>query len=120
MRSGKEIEGRIRERLRALGYWNGGRPDVSRFCREKGYQRQDVHAWLQGRVPRAENLMRLGVDLCAAPAWLLFGDNGMAGWIGAEVRQLLRPKIGGADRARLTSTVRQGRVSRAGVPAAAP
>jgi hypothetical protein len=85
------VEGRIRLRLQALGYWKDGRPDVSRFCGEKGYQSQSVHEWLKGRVPRAENLIRLGSDLAASPAWLLFGEDLPEGWIGAEVRQLIRP-----------------------------
>jgi hypothetical protein len=85
------VQGRIRLRLQSLGYWKDGRPDVSRFCREKGYQSQSVYEWLKGRVPRAESLIRLGSDLAASPAWLLFGEDLPEGWIGAEVRQLIRP-----------------------------
>jgi hypothetical protein len=87
------IENRIRSRLRALGYWKGGRPDVGRFCVEKGYLPQYLYAWLKGRVPQADNLIRLGADLEVAPVWLLFGDHSPDGWIGGEVRQLVRPKM---------------------------
>ena len=97
MRTTREIGKRIESRLQALGYWKNGRPVVSRFCREKGYLSQYVYSWLKGRVPQFENLIRLGADLVVAPAWLLFGDNGMDGWIGAEVRQLIRPN-GDSDR----------------------
>lgn len=78
-------------RLGALGYWREGRPDVSHFCREKGYLRQDIHAWLSGRVPSDRNLARLAGDLAVTPLWLLFGDHPPGGWIGAEARQLMRP-----------------------------
>ena len=75
MRTSREIGKRIESRLQALGYWKNGRPDVSRFCREKGYLPQYVYAWLKGRVPQFENLIRLGADLKVAPVWLLFGDR---------------------------------------------
>ncbi len=91
MRMSREIGKRIESRLEALGYWKNGRADVSRFCRERGYPPQYVYSWLKGRVPQFENLIRLGADLAVAPAWLLFGDNGLDGWIGAEVRQFIRP-----------------------------
>ena len=79
------------ERLQSLGYWKDGRPDVSRFCREKGYRRQYVYAWLRGRVPMAENLIRLAADLGVEPDWLLFGQDAPDGWVGAEIRRLLHP-----------------------------
>jgi len=85
------IEGRIRVRLQALAYWREGRPDVARFCREKGYLTQYVYGWLKGRVPMAANLFRLGADLGVQPVWLLFGENAPDGWLGAEIRRLLRP-----------------------------
>ena len=91
MRTSREIGKRIESRLQAVGYWKNGRPDVSRFCQERGYLPQYIYAWLKGRVPQFENLIRLGADLEVAPAWLLFGDNGMDGWVGAEIRQLIRP-----------------------------
>jgi hypothetical protein len=93
------IEERFRGRLQALGYWKDGRPDVSRFCVEKGYLPQYVYAWLKGRVPAAANLVRLGTDLGVAPAWLLFGDGAPDGWIAAEVRQLVRPNRDSARQA---------------------
>jgi transcriptional regulator with XRE-family HTH domain len=100
MRKARGIEERIRSRLQALGYWKGGRADVGRFCVERGYLPQYVYAWLKGRVPQAEKLIRLAADLEVPPAWLLFGDNGMDGWMGAEVRQFLRPRMNGRDKAR--------------------
>ena len=83
-------EKRIRSRLEALGYWKEGRPDVSRFCREKGYLPQYVYAWLNGRVPVSANLIRLAADLAVPPAWLLFGDDAPDDWMTAEVRQFIR------------------------------
>src|SRR2546426_326760 len=53
---------RVRQRLRALGYWKDGRPDVGRFCSERDYRPQyleaifrafpDLYVWLdtEGRV----------------------------------------------------------------------
>ncbi len=95
---------RIRGRLRALGYWKKGRPDVQRFCRERGYLPQYDYAWLEGRVPQFENLTRLGGDLAVPPAWLLFGDDVPDGWVGAEVRQLIRPNRESARRASTRGT----------------
>lgn len=82
---------RIRARLRALGYWKDGRPDVLRFCLEKGYPPQNMYTWLKGRVPMSENLMRLGMHLAVSPAWLLFGESPPDGWAAAEIRQTIRP-----------------------------
>jgi PAS domain S-box-containing protein len=64
---------RIAERLRALGYWKDDRPDVGRFCEERGYRPQYVYAWLKDRVPRYENLGRLSGDLSVSSMWLMFG-----------------------------------------------
>jgi len=120
MQTSPKIGKRIRNRLRVFGYWKGGRPDVSRFCCENGYLPQYVYAWLKGRVPAAANLVRLGTDLGVAPAWLLFGNNGMDGWMGAEVRQFLRPRSDGPDRARLIPQVPHRQESRPRARAAAP
>jgi hypothetical protein len=92
MKRPRQIDQRIKIRLQALGYWKDGRPDVLRFCHERGYLRQYVYAWLKGRVPTVRNLMRLGADLVIPPAWLLFGDDPPGGWTGAEIRQLIRPR----------------------------
>jgi PAS domain S-box-containing protein len=67
------IAGRIRLRLRARGYWKNGRPDVARFCKEKGYRHQYVYAWLRGRIPVGQNLKQLADDLQVSMAWILFG-----------------------------------------------
>jgi transcriptional regulator with XRE-family HTH domain len=120
MRKARGIENRIRSRLQALGYWKGGRADVGRFCAEKGYLRQSIYAWLKGRVPQAEKLIRLSADLEVPPAWLLFGDSGIDGWMGAEVRQLLRPKIDGPDGPPSTPQAGQRQGARPRVRAAAP
>src|SRR5712692_3619019 len=58
---------RLRQRLRATGYWRDDRPDIARFCAEKGYRPQYIYAWLGDRVPSYENLIRLGRDLGALP-----------------------------------------------------
>ena len=64
---------RIRERLKALGYWKEGRLEVSRFCDDKSYRPQYVYAWLGDRVPAYENLVRLARDLSVPPEWIMFG-----------------------------------------------
>ncbi len=102
MQASRDIGRRIRARLQALGYWKDGRPDVSRFCRENGHLPQYVYAWLKGRVPRGGNLIRLAEQLSVPPVWLLFGDHGMDGWMGAEIRQLTRPDRGSVRETRFT------------------
>jgi len=68
---------RIRERLEFLGFVKDGRPDVSRFCREKGYLTQSLYGWIsKSIVPSYPNLMRLSKDLKTSPCWLLLGDDG--------------------------------------------
>ncbi len=66
---------RLRQRLRATGYWRDDRPDIARFCAEKGYRPQYIYAWLGDRVPSYENLIRLGRDLGALPEWVMFGTG---------------------------------------------
>lgn len=66
---------RIRLRLRATGFWKKGRPDVSRFCIERGYRPQYVYAWLKDRIPGDENLRRLANDLGVTVAWLMLGHE---------------------------------------------
>ena len=53
---------RIRQRLKATGYWKDGRPDIARFCTDKDYRSQYLYAWLGDRVPTYENLVRLAHD----------------------------------------------------------
>ncbi|HET6372497.1 MAG TPA: hypothetical protein VFG76_04270 [Candidatus Polarisedimenticolia bacterium] len=71
------VGARIRERLEWRAYWKDGRPDVTRFCRERGYLPSYVYKWLgEGVVPDYDNLLRLSHDLEVPPAWILFGDEG--------------------------------------------
>ena len=65
---------RLAERLQGCGYWRNGKPDVRRFCHDRGYLPQYVYGWLKGRVPRMRNLDKLARDLRTSRAWLLFGD----------------------------------------------
>jgi len=64
---------RIRQRLRVTGYWKDGRPDITRFCADKGYRPQYLYAWLGDRVPSYDNLVRLARDLDVATEWVMFG-----------------------------------------------
>src|SRR5260370_33821105 len=66
---------RLRQRLRAPGDWRDDRPDIARFCAEKGYRPQYIYAWLGDRVPSYENLIRLGRDLGALPERAMFGTG---------------------------------------------
>src|SRR3972149_7212121 len=64
---------RIRARLRVLGYWKKGRPDVLRFCQEREHRPRYRYAWLRARLPTYENLVRLARDLDVSPEWVMFG-----------------------------------------------
>ena len=66
---------RVKERLKALGYWKDGRPQVGRFCDDRGYRPQYLYAWFRDRIPSYENLVRLARDLGAPPEWILFGTG---------------------------------------------
>jgi PAS domain S-box-containing protein len=66
---------RIAARLIELGFSKAGRPDVARFCAEKGYRPQYVYAWLAGRTPSFENLGRLAADLGLSRGWLAVGEE---------------------------------------------
>src|SRR2546425_963890 len=66
---------RVRQRLRALGYWKDGRPDVGRFCSERNYRPQYLYAWLGDRIPTYDNLARLARDLEVPPEWVMFGTG---------------------------------------------
>jgi len=70
---------RIRARMRELGYWKADRPDVTRFCLEKGYVPSYVYVWLKGSLPVYESLRRLAKDLDCPLPWLLLGEEGVAG-----------------------------------------
>lgn len=64
---------RVTERLRALGYWKDGRPDIGRFSTEKGYIPSYVYRWRAGEVPRGVMLFRLAADLGLSAEALLLG-----------------------------------------------
>ena len=66
---------RIQARLKALGYSKNGRPDILRFCQERAYRPQYLYAWLRGRLPAWENLVRLARDLDVSPEWVMFGTG---------------------------------------------
>src|SRR5215470_17851078 len=66
---------RIHARLRAIGYWKHGKPDVRRFCMTYGYRPQYLYEWIKGRVPGPANLRRLARDLDTEVSWLLLGDR---------------------------------------------
>ncbi len=69
------IGDRLKHRLKLIGYWKNGRPDVARFCHEKGYRPQYLYAWLKNRLPGPENLDNLSRDLEVSGAWILFGEQ---------------------------------------------
>ena len=72
------IGSRISERLVAIGFTRNNRPDVARFCAERGYRPQYVYAWLRGRTPTFENLERLATDLGVSRSWLAVGEGEQA------------------------------------------
>jgi PAS domain S-box-containing protein len=96
---------RIGRRLVELGYSKAGRPDVAKFCAEKRYRPQYVYAWLAGRTPSYENLVRLSADLGVTRSWLAVGDEAVL--LGAaegssemlETRQAARVRAGRERRA---------------------
>lgn len=88
---------RIRQRLKALGYWKDGRPDVGRFCGEKAYRPQYLYAWLADRIPTYDNLARLGRDLEMPPDWILFGEGAAVRRGGADVAEGARGPRRGAQ-----------------------
>jgi PAS domain S-box-containing protein len=66
---------RIGQRLRVLGYWKNGRPDIGRFARERGYLSQSLYLWLKdAAAPNLDNLRRLAGDLGVSAEWLTFGS----------------------------------------------
>jgi PAS domain S-box-containing protein len=72
-----DIGKRIGRRLVEQGYSKAGRPDVAKFCAEKGYRPQYVYAWLAGRTPSYENLVQLAADLGVSRSWLAVGDEAL-------------------------------------------
>lgn len=95
---------RIRERFRALDYWNTrtDREDVRRFCMEhRGYLSQSLYEWLKGATPEYESLVRLARDLEVPLAWLLLGEGpAPAGVAAASRRQEARAEVPHQRRAR--------------------
>jgi PAS domain S-box-containing protein len=69
------IGDRIGRQLKQIGYFKRGRPDVARFCADKGYRPQYVYAWLAGRTPSYDNLKRLAQDLQVSTSWLAVGEG---------------------------------------------
>ena len=69
------VAGRIRLRLRQLGYWKHDRPDVRRFCEERGYTTQYLYGWLRGRTPSFAYVTRLAGDLGVTVEWLALGNS---------------------------------------------
>lgn len=66
---------RIAKRLIELKYVRtDGKPDVRRFCLERGYDKTLVYYWLADRSTPMKELQRLAKDLKVEPHVLLFGD----------------------------------------------
>lgn len=100
----EDMAQRFRIALKRSGYWKGDRPDVGRFCREKGYLPQSVYSWLQGVEPRHEALRRLAAHLECNVAWLVAGEEA-----GAQVREAVANLTAGPGR-----SARGGAAARAG------
>ena len=81
---------RLSDRLRVLGFWKDERPDVGRFCREKGYRPQYVYAWLKDRVPGYDNLRRLATDLDVPVVWFVAGETASDG---RPIRVARHPRV---------------------------
>jgi PAS domain S-box-containing protein len=90
---------RIGRRLIELGYSKAGRPDVARFCAERGYRPQYVYAWLAGRTPSYENLVRLAGDLGVPRSWLAVGDEAIVVASAEGSRESLEARPHGRGRA---------------------
>lgn len=94
-----DIGKRMRGRLSELGYSKAGRPDVAKFCAEKGYRPQYVYAWLAGRTPSYENLVRLAADLGVSRSWLAVGDEALVVAAAEGSRDSLEARQPGGARA---------------------
>lgn len=65
---------RIAERMLALGYRQpNGKPDVSKFAREKGYDKTIFYEWVKDASTPTKEVDRLAGDLGVNVPWLLFG-----------------------------------------------
>jgi hypothetical protein len=89
---------RIAKRLIALGYVRAdGKPDVRRFCLERGYDKTLFYYWLRDRSTPMKERARLAKDLGVTSRWLIFGDEdeGQAAIAGGSDQ--LAPIAGGSD-----------------------
>lgn len=62
---------RVASRLKALGYWKNGKPEVYRFADERGFQGSYVYRWLHGETPRGAVLFKLADALEVEARWLV-------------------------------------------------
>lgn len=66
---------RILARLRTLGYWKDGGPEVRRFSRDHELEDVYVHRWVKrGVTPTWPHLQTLAEALGVSIAWLLLGE----------------------------------------------
>jgi transcriptional regulator with XRE-family HTH domain len=93
---------RLRETLRAKGYWDPerGAPEVGRFCVDYGYLPSYLYRWLRGEVPRAEKLLILAKQLDVKADWLVGVED-------APRRRPHHPIAGGSDLAQLPLILRE-------------
>lgn len=79
---------RIAARLVALRYQRegDGKPDVGRFCKDRGYHPTIFYEWINDRSTPTKDLDRLVEDLETTKMWLLFGETSTA--VGAPGRSL--------------------------------
>lgn len=61
----------VAARMKTLGYWKKGQPQVSRFSEERGFVPSYVYRWLRGETPRGERLFRLAEALETDPKSLV-------------------------------------------------
>lgn len=68
---------RLTEEMFRLGYMTAEKtPDVPRFSRDHGYERQNVYNWLKGTTPDNASLEKLEKDLGVPWQLLLIGRDG--------------------------------------------
>lgn len=89
---------RITQGLKNKGYWKNGKPEVIRFCIERGFVPNYLYKWLAGTMPGYDNLIKLCTVLGMTPAELVFGPDEGQGAVNAFVFEVAggpipRPKI---------------------------
>lgn len=86
------LASRLRDRLKALGYWRDGKLEVARFCADFKYDPRSFYPWIRKENPRypAGSLDRLVADLQTTKTFLLHGD-GAAGKTTAQGLQWWNP-----------------------------